>query len=113
MNNAATKTCRICRRTRPVIHFAKQGHKYYKPYCKPCYKAYMKWHRRIEVAETASLTIERFRDEILPELVADGEAPWVTEDLPIESDPNEVLTEEESMARHNAIAAELIRTMPS
>lgn len=110
------KTCRICNRTRPASFFAPQGRRYTKPYCKPCYKAYQVWWRRIDREEGRSLTVVEFRNQILPVLVESGEAPWhdeTVEDHAVEAPQDRQLTEEEGMARHNAIMAELLRTMPS
>lgn len=113
-----SKRCRICERVRPVSFFAPQGSRYTKPYCKPCYKVYQVWWRRIDREEGRSLTVVEFRDQILPVLVDAGEAPWldetVAEALPEQEPyPYEQLTEEEGLARQEVIYQEMLRTLPS
>jgi len=67
--------------------------------------------------ENRSLTIVEFRDYWLPLMIEAGEAPWAdpeyktTEELVKETAPT--LSEQEKTERHNAIAAELNRTVPS
>jgi len=67
--------------------------------------------------ENRSLTIVEFRDYWLPLMIEAGEAPWAdpeyktTEELVKETAPT--LSEQEKTARHNAIVAELNRTVPS
>jgi len=110
------KTCNICNRSRPHSYFAKTG-RYHKPYCKPCYKAYQSQRGKVDRMENRSLTIVEFRDYWLPLMIEAGEAPWAdpeyktTEELVKETAPT--LSEQEKTARHNAIAAELNRTVPS
>lgn len=114
------KTCRICDRTRSETLFPKMG-RYRRPYCTPCYNAYQKARGRIDRNENRTLTIKEFKDEVLPLMIEAGDAVWADKDYqhlvpepePLALDPNVTLSEEESMARQEAIYQELLRTMPT
>jgi hypothetical protein len=61
----------------------------------------------------------KFKEYCLPIMIDAGEAPWLDETIvedvlePFALDPNVTLSEEESMARQEAIYQELLRTMPT
>lgn len=113
--HADEKRCRICDRVRPLSFFPRNSSRYVKPYCKPCHKAYMHWNRVTDLESSHGLTVAEFRDTVLPMLIKNGQAPWATEDIKAPAVPvvPETLSEEEGMARQEAIYQELLRTMPS
>lgn len=107
-------------------YFAKQGHKYHKPYCRLCYNVYQSQRRQFE-HDGERLTMDLFITELFPLLVTAGEAPWAKEYTGQEPEPTPAVEEEdeidpypfpnaknevEKKIRHNAIMEALRQTSP-